>query len=104
MMHEIQHPLSGQSVKLKPGTVLYDAIKKELFDAGLNPELFQFEVEDWWDRLYGGSWMFASGNYAVINYAMRSGAKNLPLDDEVVYGKVGRLGHIVHVSELDIES
>lgn len=104
MIHETQHPLSGQSVKLKPGTVLYDAVKKKLFDAGEDSQLFSFEVEDWWDRLYGASWMVASGNYAVINYAMRSGGKGLPIDDEVVYGKVGRLGHIVHVSELDIES
>jgi hypothetical protein len=28
------------------------------------------------------------------------GRKGLPFDDEVVYGKLGGFGHLVHVSEL----
>jgi hypothetical protein len=59
-----------------------------------------FRVEDYWDRLTGGSWMFAEGNFASIQYALRSAQSGLPIDDEVVYGKIGALGHLVHVSEL----
>ena len=59
-------------------------------------------VEDYWDRVAGGSWMFAEGNPVAMAYAIRSGlvSTGLPIDDEVVYGKVNGIGHIVHVSEL----
>ena len=57
-------------------------------------------VEDYWDRVTGGSWMFADGNPAAIAFAVRSAVAGLPTDDDVVYGKVDGLGHIVHVSEL----
>lgn len=81
-MHNEQHPLAR-----KTATV----------DLGQGPE--EYEIEDWWDRLTGASWMHANGNPAALKYAMRSAGK-LPLDDEVVYGKIGRYGHLVHASEL----
>lgn len=66
---------------------------------GLGDEI---RVEDYWDRIAGVSWMDAVGNPAAIQFGMRSGFAGLPIDNEVVYGKVGPLGlgHIVHVSEL----
>lgn len=60
----------------------------------------EFVVEDWWDHLTGRSWMDASGNPAAMVYGIRSGFAGLPTDDEVVYGKVGPFGHLVHTSEL----
>ena len=60
----------------------------------------EFVVEDWWENVSGQSWMTSSGNPACQKYAMRSGFSLLPLDNEVVYGKVGAFGHLVHVSEL----
>lgn len=62
----------------------------------------EIRVEDWWDRVSGGSWMTAEGNPAALTYAMRTGLScpEVPTDDEVVYGKVGPYGHLVHVSEL----
>lgn len=91
--HNEKHPLSGEKVVLGkraadpnrgvvvPGTVFY--------------------VEDWWDRVYGDSWMNANGNFAALNYAVRVATNGLPLNDEVVYGKDDYgLGHLVHVSEL----
>lgn len=48
----------------------------------------------------GQSWMFMTGNPAAIIYGMRVGVAGLPLDNEVVYGKVDGLGHMVHVSEI----
>jgi hypothetical protein len=68
-------------------------------DLGDGPH--SFRVEDWWDRVSGGSWLFAQGHPAALIYAMRSGLSGLPVDDEVLYGKdVGGFGHLVHVSEV----
>jgi hypothetical protein len=60
----------------------------------------EFTVEDWWQNVSGQSWMNCGGNPACLKYAVRSGFSGLPTDNEVVYGKVGSFGHIVHVSEL----
>lgn len=59
-----------------------------------------FRVEDWWDRVSGGSWAWAQGNPAALGYAMRLLGTDIPDDDEVVYGKRGALGYLVHISEL----
>jgi hypothetical protein len=60
----------------------------------------EIRVEDYWDRVAGKSWMISDGNPAALKYGMRAGFNGLPLDDEVVYGKIGAFGHLVHVSEL----
>lgn len=61
----------------------------------------QIRVEDWWDRVSGGSWMAAEGNPAALKYAMRSGLAGLPIDNKVLYGKDSHgLGHLLHVSEV----
>lgn len=91
-MHQEKHPLAGQTVKLK------DNIKTTNGDLAGQ----EYRIEDWWDRVFGSSWMFAEGNPAALIYAMRSGTKGLPINDEVVYGKVGAFGHLIHVSELDV--
>ena len=57
-------------------------------------------VEDWWDRVAEQSWMDCNGNPACLIYAMRSGFANMPIDNEVFYGKIGGLGHIIHQSEV----
>jgi hypothetical protein len=59
-----------------------------------------FEVEDWWDRVYGESWAWSKNNPAALTYAMRIMLTEIPDDDQVVYGKRHGLGHLVHVSEL----
>lgn len=63
----------------------------------------EYRVEDWWDRLGQGSWMFGAGNPACLQYAIRSSPPldNLPMDNEVLYGKIGGLGHLVHISEIE---
>lgn len=85
MSHTERHPLSGQTVTVNIGN---------------GPE--QYQVEDWWDHLTGGSWMLADGNPAALGYAIRTAFKvpSVPTDDEVVYGKIGGLGYLVHVSEI----
>jgi len=70
--------------------------------SGKPSESVEYRVEDWWDRLGQGSWMWAQGNPACLNYAIRTGLADelVPLDDEVLYGKIGGFGHLIHVSEI----
>lgn len=60
----------------------------------------EFVIEDWWENVSGKSWMLCNGNPACLKYAMRGSMAGLPTDNEVVYGKVGLFGHLIHVSEL----
>lgn len=92
-----EHPLAGQTVVLnltaKEGMEDHDLYKK------LQGQ--EYRIEDWWENLFGKSWMFAQGNPAAMIYGIRTGlCCEAPTDNEVVYGKIGGLGHLVHVSEL----
>lgn len=89
-MHSERHPSAGQTV----------IVNIDLDGSG--PAEHKYTVEDWWDRLTGGSWMWADGNPAALAYAARSARFALPVNDEVVYGKINGLGHIVHVTELPV--
>lgn len=84
-MHNESHPLTGKTVKV---------------DLNGDGELVDLEIEEWWDVLTGTSWMMSNGNPAALNYALRAGQQGLPLNDEVVYGKVDGLGEIVHVNQI----
>lgn len=91
MMHKTQHPMAGQMVLVKfRGTKGHPQ-----FGQGGN-----FVIEDWVDRVAGKSWKFSDGNITAMLYGIRSGFARLPLDDEVVYGKMGGLGLLVHESEI----
>lgn len=98
-MHTETHPLAGQTVVLKTGTSPDPSSPLQLDQPA---DGVKFRIEDWWDKLTGGSWMYADGNPAALKYALRIGLadERPPLDDEVVYGKIGAFGHIVHTSEL----
>lgn len=77
-MHKEAHPLAGQRVKIN----LADG-------GGTTPGLQTgdiFRVEDWWDHLTGGSWMYAVGNPAALAYAVRTA--------------FGAFGHLIHAAEL----
>lgn len=76
-IHSEPSPLAGKTVKLTSGD--------------------EYVVEDWWDRVSGGSWMTAEGNPAALQYAFRAVGV---LDDEVLYGKIGHFGHLIHISEV----
>jgi hypothetical protein len=82
------HPLAGKTVILncKP------------CPDNLNGQ--QFEIEDYWENVAGKSWMDCNGNPACLKYAMRSAFAGLPMNNNVVYGKVGPFGHLIHESEL----
>ena len=92
MTHNEAHPLAGKTVILK--NVASDP--REIIKDGV-----EFRVEDWVDRL-GKSWKMQE-NWATAHYSFRQGGNgnnSLPSDDEVVYGKIGSLGHCIHNSEL----
>ncbi len=68
----------------------------------------EFIAEDYWININDGiSWKDSNGNPAALEYALRIGMKiqdeKVPLDDNVVYGKIDGLGHLFHESELIIE-
>ena len=94
--HETSSPLAGKTVKIRE-----DAQHPQVPNFG-GSEIW---IEDWWDKLTGGSWMDAEGNPAALIYAMRTGFSNykVPTDNEVLYGKIGGLGHLIHVCEIDEE-
>ncbi|QES45195.1 hypothetical protein DEJ49_33175 [Streptomyces venezuelae] len=85
MIHSDPHPKAGQTVTV---------------DLGQGPQ--EYRLEDWWDRVSGSSWMYAEGHLACLAYAIRT-AGITPIDDEVVYGKCGGIGHLAHVSEIKEE-
>ncbi len=92
-MHNESSKLAGKVVRIKK-----DVKHPQVPDFGGS----EFWVEDWWDRLTGGSWMDANGNPACLIYAMRTGlGANVPTDNEVLYGKVGPFGHLVHITEIE---
>ena len=92
LYHQEKHPMAGKVMRIKR-----EAQHFQYPDFGGS----EFYVEDWWDRLMNESWMNCMGNMACEAYATRSAIEDLPLDNEVVYGKVGMFGSIVHVSELE---
>ncbi|GAB1823542.1 hypothetical protein [Herbidospora sp. RD11066] len=76
--HAEPHPLAGSTIYLKSGS--------------------KFVVEDWWDRL-AEPWQ-ASGAPVAVAYKVRAEAAGLPLDNEVIYGKIGN-GLLIHETEID---
>ena len=81
MMHSEPSSLAGKAVRIKQGML-----------SGK-----QILVEDWWDRIVGKSWMACNGNPACLEYALR---ERTPIDDEVINGKIGSFGALVHVTFL----
>jgi len=43
------------------------------------------------------------GNWAAMGYAVRTGFSkeiDIPINNEVLYGKIGGMGYLVHIDEL----
>ena len=91
-IHAKSSPLAGTTVYIKDGVT--DPAQ------GLVVPGAKAEIEDYYDRVNGKSWMNSTGNFAAMHYAMRSAANDIPIDDEVLYCHIGNLGHIIHVSEV----
>ncbi len=82
MSHATAHPLADQKVVLERGPY-----------AGR-----EIVIEDWWDRVAGRSWMDCDGNPVCLKYAVMS--VGAPIDNEVIYGKFGGFGELVHATWL----
>ena len=87
VIHKDKSSLAGQTVKIISVTFKNS----------------KYIIEDWWDRLGQGSWMFCNGNPVCMKYAIRSSTiiDNLPTDNEVLYGKIDGLGCLIHISEIE---
>jgi len=94
-VHSETSPVSNRKMTLNVNTT--DSRVKDLGGT----EIF---IEDWWDRVSGKSWMYESGNRDCYQYALRVGYNRLPIDDEVLYGKVNETGCLVHISEIIISN
>jgi hypothetical protein len=91
-IHPAPHPMAGQTVTIKDG--VQDPAQGAVTGGA------EYRLEDWWDRVGSAPWGDARGNPACLHYAMRIAGTDIPPDDEVVYGKIGPFGHLVHVSEI----
>lgn len=90
-------PYAGAVVKTKP-----DVGKDPFSRIDLGNQ--EFVIEDWWQNVTGKSWMISDGNVAAMAYGFRTGLRGcVPTDNEVLYGKIGGLGFLFHVSELYLE-
>ena len=83
-IHDKKSPYAGRCVEIRSGRLAGQYVL----------------VEDWWDRVSGKSWKGMVGHAGVLDYAIRAGHDRVPPDDEVLYGKVGVTGKILHVSQL----
>lgn len=90
---------AGEIVKIKSGV--------GVSTTGQDMSGLDFVIEDWWENIAGCSWLFANGNPAAIEYAIRNACygdnNNVPLlSGDVLYGKVGPFGHLFHINELEL--
>lgn len=84
---------SGQSLKIKDGFT-------DPFN-GKIPAGTEYLVEGYWDEVTGKSWRVSSENPAALNYLARVSRQHLPIDNDVLYGKIGPYGFLVHISEVE---
>ena len=63
----------------------------------------EFVLEGLCKDVIGRTWSDHRGNPACLQYVIRTVHDQLPVDDNVYYGKIGMLGHLVHSSEIGEE-
>ncbi|QBI97727.1 hypothetical protein SEA_DOGFISH_38 [Gordonia phage Dogfish] len=88
-IHPEPHPMADCAVVVRVKSIAAD-----------NPQPMVLMVEDYWDRVTGGSWQTAVDSGEALAYGLRAGFARLPLDDEVLYGTIGSVTLLVHVSEI----
>lgn len=95
MIHAEASPLAGTTVRIREG--VKDPVQGAVVGGA------EYRVEDWWDRVGSQPWGMAQDNPACLHYAMRIISQDpaIPVDGDVLYGKIGYFGHLVHISEVD---
>ena len=88
---------AGKKLRIKKGAG--KSFTGELLDGK------EFEAEDYWINIAGKTLWHCDGNPACLEYAVRTcDCRHIPIDDKVIYGKVGLYGHLLHESELEVIS
>jgi hypothetical protein len=94
-IHPDRHPLAGQTVTIRDGVT---DPKQHRVVAGA-----EFTVFDWADRYLRAPWGEVAGNPAAMHYGLRlvrTASCGASVDDEVLYGHIDGIGHLVHVTEI----
>ncbi|GAB3550664.1 hypothetical protein [Spirosoma fluminis] len=86
MIHETPSPLAGKTVQIKSYVSEYGGQI--------------LEVEDWWDRIAGRSWVESEDRPETRIYPFRAGFERLTPDNDVVFGSIGDNKLLMHLSEL----
>ncbi len=86
MIHKESHGLAGQTVKIKADDVCFGGA--------------EYIIEDWHDIVMKISWKHDLRNPACLDYAVRAAKGDLPIDNEVLYGKIGLYGKLIHISQI----
>lgn len=88
---------AGKKLRIKKGAG--KSVTGELLDGK------EFVAEDYWINISGKTLWLCDGNPACLEYAIRTcDYRHIPIDDKVIYGKVGGYGHLFHESELEVIS
>jgi hypothetical protein len=86
--------LAGKTVKLVLKTANHQDIDGK-----------EFHVEDWYQNCNGDKTTHWTNleTWAERNYAERIQNSKVPRDSDVLYGKVGRYGYLIHITEINGE-
>lgn len=60
----------------------------------------KYKLENWSSIIYGNSWDACKNSVACKQYAERAYKEDLPIDNNVYYGKLGDYGELIHASEI----
>lgn len=88
--HGAPHMFAGKEVQIKNGELKGN----------------YYVIEDYWDRIDEKDWSDPNrrGNPACLLYSRRIAFQDfqVPRDNEVLYGKIGMMGFLVHEKELEV--
>ncbi len=92
-IHPDPHPLARHTVTIRDGVT--DNCQHVVVPGAT------FTIADWAGRYLRAPWGEATGNPTAMQYGLRLiRTTGVPLDDEVVYGHINGVGHLVHVTEI----
>lgn len=61
----------------------------------------EYRLENWQTLVTGKSWKDNLNNPAVLEYICRTMDETTPPDNNVYYGKIAGLGHLIHASQIE---
>jgi len=100
MNQEVEEPTPENGLHDEPSPLAGKEVTFNNAEMHGNRRIF---IEDWWDRVSGESWRTSAeeGVQAACVYAARLVEDDdIPRDNQVLYGKLGNMGCLVHESEI----